>query len=749
MNGARFRRIRAVLAGAAIAAAGAIPVVVPAPVAAAAPSSDLRMQVIDVSPSAPNVPAKPVPLVVTLRVTNTGVAPTGHIRISGVRGDIIDTRAQLGSAFAHPQTSGQRIRPTAPVALALNGEQSATVRFTTTVGAQLESGICLCAPGVYPLSFTAQLASGSTSPLATATTYLPSYFAAPQSPVSVSWLWPLIDRPHRLYDDGKSSNGTSADDVFTDDSLTTLVSPGGRLRRALDTMLQLERTGNFPVTLLVDPELLDELYVMQSPYFVRSGNRTVPEPGRGVARVWLDDLTTLLETRSAVDVQLTPYADPDVQSLHAHPHSWTAALPATMRQRVSLALPGRKLQSQIAWPPSGSVSSGTLGDLVDQGVRTVVVSSSSVSPQTGDSTNPPVGVARVIKHNHTVAAALTDAAVEHYAAAAVTQPSNSDDTGAATAVPATAELPQLVSEVSLHATPNKSVAHSLVITPPRYVDPDPAAAVRAIRDTSAAPFARAMPLSGITAATKLPRKHSHLPSTVRVPGLPSAVLTDATTTAANLPKIGALLDPRDSAAAELVAGLPVALQRSESAAWVSSAAAGRSYAHALRSGTDTLVNGVDIRKPASGSYTLGSSNSPLPIAVRNNLPYSVRIGLQVTTVNGAPGITVRPTGTQVIAAHDQRTIRLPARVERTGRIRLRVQLTTSRGQSLGEPVPLSVDSTALGVVGVVITIVAGAVLLIALLLRLRRRLRELRARRNGTRPAPRTQPVGAMTDGGA
>jgi hypothetical protein len=767
----RQRRVRAALTCAALATLGSVgqaPFVLPAEaaappqvVAAAAPATSptaVQLQVLSVTPSTPAITATSSPLTVRLRIHNTTSAAIGRVAVTGLRGDPLTSGSQLTTALAHPPTqlSGLPIRTAHPVTADLGAGATQDVTFSASTDSEdTASSICLCVQGgVYPLYFTVDRATtttgggtaGSTSaadsPLATAITYLPAFDAPVQQPVAVSWVWPLIDRPHRLLDDGK--NATTPDDVFTDDDLATSVASGGRLSRALAAIEQLEAKGNFPVTVLIDPELLDELTVMTSGYVVRTGTRSVTGTGQDLARAWLDRLTTLLETHSAVDVQLTPYADPDVQSLRQHKLSWSAALPTQMRRRVGLALPGRTLQSSVAWPPSGAVSASTLGTLVDQGVRTVIVSAASVTPRDGGTSGVPVGVARVVRHAKNVTAALTDATVERDVASLLAASTGSDQAGAA----GTTALPKLVAQVAIRSAEQPDVQHSLVITPPRYVDADPAVAARAIRDTSATPFAKAATLAAATTA-RLPRKHSHLATSVRVAGLPGDVVDAAMSVRAAAPKISALLAGDTGAAPQVVANMPIALQRAESAAWTADPKLGRSFTAGLEKQTDALTNGVDIVRPSTGSYTLGSSTSPLPVAVRNTLPYVVHVRLRVTTINNAPGFTARPVATQTIAAGDQRTIKLPARIDRSGSIRLRVQLTTGDGQDIGAAVPLAVDSTALGVVGVVIMIVAGGFLLLALMLRLVRRVRA-RRRKRAAQPRPRhsAQPVGATPDAG-
>ncbi len=112
-------------------------------------------------------------------------------------------------------------------------------------------------------------------------TYLPAFYQKP-APDRVTWLWPLIDQPHRLLQDA----------VFTDDQLAGTVALGGRLDRALQVVEQVGPT--IPLTLVVDPELIDELAVMASNtgYRVQSGAHTVSGTGRPAAVAWLDRLRT-------------------------------------------------------------------------------------------------------------------------------------------------------------------------------------------------------------------------------------------------------------------------------------------------------------------------------------------------------------------------------------------------------------------------------------------------------------------------
>jgi hypothetical protein len=207
------------------------------------------------------------------------------------------------------------------------------------------------------------------------------------------------------------------------------------------------------------------------------------------------------------------------------------------------------------------------------------------------------------------------------------------------------------------------------------------------------------------------------------------------------PAIASLLDEQaDPAARTLVTGLGTAVQRVESSAWRSGnpRKQARAFADALTEQIDAITNGVKIVPPRpSGSYTLTSSTSPLPITVENDLNYPVQVRVRVSTVNGSLGFTARDIGVQKIEAHGRAVLHLPTSISRSGRIQVDAQLFTPNDVPLGRGVRLTVHSTVLGLVGVVITVVAGVVLGLALLLRLVRRFRR---RSGGKQPAAPSAP---------
>ncbi len=683
-------------------------------------SGGVSVRVVDLSPSTPARSAAKRPLLVTLDLTNTTGAALHDVRIVGRRGDPLTTQARLDQLLAArtPTPSGIDIPTAKPVRIDLPADGVAhRVVFRSTYGVPSGSGVCQCADrGVYPLFFTAEHAddAGIVKDLDTAVTFLPSFLVRPK-PVGVSWVWPLIDRPHRL----------SGSTVFTDDALATEVNPGGRLDRALATVEQV--ADQVPLTLVVDPELLDELEVMAAgKYTVDTGSAApVPGTGAGAARTWLNRFTGVLDGHPEVAVGFTPYADPDIPSLSLQNLRWRTAMPTDMTARVRSALGGRALDYRLGWPASGAYTRRSLATLAGSGTRSVLLSSTDVTPRDGAGGGVVSGIAAVRSGGHTLTAGLLDPALQGDVAASL-------DVSA----PSATRLPALLSGIAIRAAEQPQDTHTVVLTPPRYVDTDPDTAAHVITATSRSPFSAPIALADALSPTRRPDTHSSLvafPSTTRT--LPSQITSSAADTTSTLPAVDSMLSGVGRAASGAAAELPVALQRTESSYWLSHPGTGKAFADALNRRVHDLADGVRIVPPSSGVYTLASSNARMPVTVENKLNYPVQVRVRVHTDNGLPGFAARDIGAQRIEAHARRTLHLPTSIARSGRIQIEAQLLSPKRQTLGGPVSLTVHSTAFGVIGIIITVVAGAVLAVALLVRLARRLLA-RRRRPGTPAVP-------------
>ena len=681
-------------------------------------ADEVQIHVDSVSPSVPTPTTNKSQLLVTLTVTNTSDTDLTNVSILGTRGDPFGTQTQLDDSVANPvpPVAGVPFQSRPAVTIDdLPVGQSTTKVFSTTTSTLVDGrGICICSSSdtgnlIYPLFFTAhQIVDGVDNLIGVTSTYLPAFYAKPE-PVRVSWVWPLLEPPHRFIGDTE----------FTDDSLAESVSTG-RLSNALSVV---EQVGpQVPVTLLIDPELLDELEVMSTEQYTvlgPDGKSTTPGVGQPAATEWLDRLRAVLENDPKVSVKLTPYADPDVETLTEHRLSWSPALPATMAARVLQALAGRPIDSTLAWPVTGAISKPTLRRLIGQGVNTVMLNASAVHVGLPDGSLAPQLVR--LEENKTVAAALLSPAIEKYAASAIT--SGGDGAGA---------LPTLIAELAVRATQQPDITQSVTIAAPRYVDPDVSAAASTILETSRSMFAKPLPLSSaVRRGTLFSSQYGELArvpasATTDVPP-PVVAAESAVTSDTGMKLVRALLDTKDDqAAATLVDALPAAIQRAESSAWRNPDELGAAsrYSALLNNEFNQLATGVQF-VGREGSYTLGSNTSPLPITVSNTLPYAVRVRV---LVGRAPGFVPKQLPVQTVESRSTTTFRVPATTERSGLFQIDVVLRAGgHGPPLGEPRKIQVRSTALGFIGVIIMIVAGSVLGIALLWRIVRRMRNRRA----------------------
>jgi hypothetical protein len=144
-----------------------------------------------------------------------------------------------------------------------------------------------------------------------------------------------------------------------------------------------------------------------------------------------------------------------------------------------------------------------------------------------------------------------------------------------------------------------------------------------------------------------------------------------------------------------------------------------------------LFNAVTIVNPG-GSYTLATERSPLPLALRNNLPVPIRVRLDV---DAPPGMSVTDMGV-IELPPGFLPLRVPIEVHFTQRVAVDVALRTDDGLLLGEPVRLSVHSNAYGKVLFFITLSAGAVLVLLAGRRLWHRFRGQPDRADLDRPDP-------------
>ncbi|HEX5497236.1 MAG TPA: DUF6049 family protein [Mycobacteriales bacterium] len=651
-------------------------------------------------------------LTVTGRLTNSGPVPLESVRLRVQRGPVISTRSELhqtddAQAPLPVVRSCRWQSPDLPHGLPLGASTAFSYRCDLdTLGMTLIGIYPLAlrveavqsARGVSPQGVQESTAPSGYQPAGEVRTYLPSFPQGVTARTQVDWLWPLVDRPHRLAETNR----------YLDDDLGRSVAPDGRLDRMLSVAEH--APDGTRLTLVVDPELVDGLSQMEHGYQVRSGARWVPGRFAAAATAWLDRLAKLA---AHYPVAALPYGDPDVVALGRAGASDLARITPADRALIAHRL-GTTPITTLAWPPGGAVTPEALGALVDQGFQAVVLGSAALPgrPVTGPT---PGSVTRLHSPGQTQAVAL------------VTDPdliATVRDSRGFPSGPRLAEQ-RYLTELAMITAEAPSRGRALIVAPPHRWDPDPVSAAAMLADTTAMSWLA--PGSAAELAHHRPdvdRGPLVYPAAARRSELPRTLVDGLVGLRAQIEDFGSAPVSRQ-AAERVVAPYLDAVRRGVSSAWRSDPN-GPTYLAGLRAQVDRLRSSVHIVKPSgSGVYVLASSNSPLILTVANDLPEPIRFRVRITS-RGTPGFTVSDIGEQVIQAQTRRTIQIPATVQRSGLFVVNALVTTPAGRPLGvdgQPVRLKVRSTAYGLIGLVITGFALALLLLLMIRRLVLRIR--------------------------
>ena len=694
----------------------------PTSAGAAAPltESSVTVRVVDMSPTTATGTAKPAPLRITVALTNTTGQALRDVQLSAQREAPISRQSQLDQLMAHPTAGDPNgIQPMHAVDLGdLAAHASARVIYRAATSTVVSAAdICLCLTGVYPIDFsvTATGTDGVATQVGFGQTYLP-YFQSHPEPVQISWVWPLIDRPHRLDDDF----------TFTDNALPVTVGAGGRLDRMLRVAEQV--APDVRLSLVVDADLLDELAVMASgKYDVLVGGKRVAGTDGRVAATWLARLRALLPR---VDLHITPPSDPDVQAIVRQHLPWTATIsaPASTRVAAALGVPSLAPFGDVYWATGGTTTPQALASVIDHGASGLILDDTAFAADV--SVYPrPNGVTTLTASgpSGSVRVAVTDSGVQQWAGAVLGRGGLGS-----------AALPQLVSELAVRAIDQPDQSHYAVITPDRHLDPSVSLVTRAILETANTSWSEALPVR--TALRRVPPTDRGALGAVDPNREISAAVVGQALAASNFAdSFRSALSQAD--AVKLLGGVPTAVQRTVSSAWRDRRAEGLQTAAALTTTVSSLQNGVQIAQPAVGTYTLASNSAPLFVTVVNSLPVPVTVQVSIETVNNIVGFSAQTLQHETIPARQQVSLRMAVKVQRAGRFQVDAALATPDGAPLGQPVRLHVRSTALGGIGVTITLVATGILVVALIVRFVRRLRHRRPPPPTDSSAPPAQPM--------
>jgi hypothetical protein len=288
--------------------------------------------------------------------------------------------------------------------------------------------------------------------------------------------------------------------------------------------------------------------------------------------------------------------------------------------------------------------------------------------------------------------------------------------------------------LSLHAPADPVLAPTVLVAPPRQVGADPEGVRAMMSDTAELPWLRPASVTEVASAAPVDAGPLAAPG---APALDPAGLAD----------VSAAVAVRDDLAGAVVGDVGTALReydaasaRATSAAWRGDPAGFGHAAGDLRTTMERLRGRVTLLAPADGTYSLASSDAPLVLTVRNDLPFAVRVLLDVRA-RGNHGLSIGDIGAQTLVPGERTTLQVPTEVHQSGGFAVTAELRTPGGGPLGERVQMQVKSTAYGPISLLITIGAAGLLVLLFLRRLVRFV--LRRRRATAAGSPGGVPEGA------
>lgn len=633
---------------------------------------------VELTAISPTLSVADEPVAIQAKLTNNGDEAVTDPWIRLQRDQRVTGRAQLQAMDDKQPTYTSQAGDEQDLELTLQPGATVTVELTVP-----RSALQIFDGGAYPILLNVQGSiDGVEGRVGQAAFLLPRSTAATAPPVTVSWVLPLIDQPHRL----------GGSDVFVDETLTTLVSDGGRLENLLSAAEKY--AANTALTLVVDPELIDALVAMSDGYQVADGAGYIDGVGAENAAAFLDRLRDVVETTPVI---ATPYADVDTVALV---RSGLADLVVAARAQgeaiVAEALDTTPL-SGVAWPADGIMTDAAWEVLRQDGVDTVLLGGQSFGQddylESGDGITEDAATVlpggRAVVADPGLSRVLSEA--PQYVAGPV------------------AARQRLAAELAVVAAQAPQRERAVVLVPPRRW----AASEELLDDllglTGQSPWINPAPLDQVAGDPPQDRGPLEYPAAMSSRELPAAQLAALPPLLTQITELSTAFDPDDADAAFLPARS--AIQRAASSAWRGGDGSQTAqHAGAANDELSYLRSQIRIVTPGGGTYTLASSDAPLVFTVENNLPWDVHYRIGVDETRSA-GLTTEDIGVQTIPAGTRATVQLPTSVERSGAFTVVAQISTPEGRPLGNDVQINVSSSAYGTAALWATGVAFALLL--------------------------------------
>jgi hypothetical protein len=708
----------------------------------------LQVRIDRVTPEVVTTTSEPV-VTVSGAVLNVGDRPVRDVMVRLEHAAAVTSSTGLRTNLGGANDQFEAVADFTTVSGELPRGQDGPFTLTVPLRAATAPSLGIEAPGVYPLLVNANGTPdyGAPARLDDARFLLPVIGVPPEpaanssadaladvvapdtsKPVRLTVMWPLGDRP-RL---AAGAPGGPAPVRLIDDELATSLAGGGRLDVLLSavdfaTSQSVDPGGQVrsALCLAVDPDLLVTVNAMTTGYVVNDGpdlgpaTPTHPGTGQDAALNWLNRLRSLSQRLCVAPAN---YAQADLDALQRVGDPGLSSIATNGAGEIVDQILGITSTRGATLVGDGPLTGPAVQLLSAQG-PTVAVAAAGLTAS--DSQDGPRATADVtpVRYTPEVVAAPFDPTVSAALAGAGTEPWSPSYLDAALDIPiqhdsAVARRQDAVGSLLWRTLTPAAEPRTQILMPPMEwgLQADDAAAVlSAVATSIRAGLAAPRPLTAVIAESQAVPPQPARPLPADVPADPRSRFDEAVTSG--------IAETSDK-----LAGLTAALTTDERTGLTGTRytaplredmlrALSQSVPPDVRNGlaqqrlaattgtVDDLFNAVTIVNPG-GSYTLATERSPLPLALRNDLPVPIRVRLQV---DAPPGMSVTDMG-EIVLPPGFLPLQVPIEVHFTQRVAVDVALRTADGLPLGEPVRLSVHSNAYGKVLFFITLSVGAVL---------------------------------------
>ena len=490
------------------------------------------------------------------------------------------------------------------------------------------------------------------------------------APTPVSWIWPILDTPHR-----------NIEGVFTDDVLATSLLPQGRLGR----MLTAAEGRNF--TWYIDAELIESVEAMSKGYSLLDGSEGA---GKSAATEWLARLRRAIEGRN---VYAAPYGDPDLATfISLKKPIALAALQVIGANRLAQSL-GVSVQSDLAWPSDGLFSSKSLAYLKSAGYTKCIVSR-RMSPTPTNETATRTSFAKA----EGVDLLIGDEILSRYLKNISIEVSN-----------------HFYAQLAMITAERPTTARPQVVIPERMPTLTYSQALVADRELPINEISR--DLSVATAASPTSPLTSPL-ATLKVAGLEPRTTSVLPRVESLIAQFGAVTLPPHVSSTESKLRSTLVL----TAAWRSAPFAGYLFSQS------TLKIAERINRQARvlpGRYTLTNLNGKVPLTLSNDaaLPVHLRLELRPTTLR-----LKQPAAVDLqLPAKSHSQVSVPITAYSSGEVFMEARLLDAANHQVGDVVLLRVSISSIPPAAILVTEIAGAALFLAAAAQVIRRVRKRRS----------------------